>query len=64
MQTVKKIVAVLGGSFDPPTVGHLDIAAKCLDPLHKLADEVWVSCFSEKEIFNMKKKVRFFINSE
>ena len=40
MNQVRRIVAVLGGSFDPITLGHLNIASKCLESNH--AEEVWV----------------------
>jgi len=34
-------VAVLGGSFDPPTIGHMQLASETLN-LDSTIDEVWI----------------------
>lgn len=42
----KKRVAIMGGAFNPPTVGHLKVAQLVLN-IGKLFDEVWLMpCFS------------------
>ena len=37
----KKNIAVLGGSFDPPTISHLQLASETLN-VCPLIDEVWI----------------------
>ena len=39
MNTVKRI-GVLGGSFDPPTISHLQLASETLNM--KVVDEIWM----------------------
>lgn len=42
----KWAVAILGGAFDPPTLGHIDVAKYVLDT-SRTFDEVWLlPCFS------------------
>jgi len=42
--TNRKQIAILGGSFDPITVGHVKLAQFVLDS--KISDEVWITpCF-------------------
>jgi len=36
----KKKIGILGGSFDPPTYGHLQMAAEAINLRH--VDEVWM----------------------
>ena len=37
----RKKVAILGGSFDPPTVSHLQLASETLNICAEI-DEVWL----------------------
>ncbi len=37
----KKSVAILGGSFDPPTISHLQLASETLNTCPTI-DEVWI----------------------
>lgn len=37
-----KVVAVFGGSFDPPTTGHIDVALGILNNPTLKVDEVWL----------------------
>lgn len=42
----KKRIAIMGGAFNPPTIGHLKVAQLVLN-IGKLFDEVWLMpCFS------------------
>lgn len=37
----KKSIAVLGGSFDPPTISHISVACEIYNQLYDI-DEVWI----------------------
>ncbi|KAL4464850.1 hypothetical protein ABPG74_011411 [Tetrahymena malaccensis] len=40
LQSERKRIGILGGTFDPPTISHIDIAKESL--LQQVVDEVWV----------------------
>ena len=37
---MRKSIAIMGGSFDPPTVAHLQVAAETFNKL--TFDEIWL----------------------
>ena len=41
-QETRKRVGILGGSFDPPTKGHIQVAQHVLDNCDEI-DEIWLS---------------------
>jgi nicotinic acid mononucleotide adenylyltransferase len=52
-------IAILGGSFDPPTDGHLHVAAGVVQT--KAADEVWMMpCGKRPDKPTLKTSVRSF----
>ena len=56
----KKVIGVLGGSFDPPHNGHLSISNFCVKKL-KLDELIWVitkkNPFKKKSLFNLNKRI-------
>ena len=38
--TGEKVIAILGGSFDPPTIAHIQVAAEIYNNFS--IDEVWI----------------------
>ena len=69
MTEIEKYVAILGGSFDPPTIAHFQIASEVYNLVDNL-DEVWLvpcgdkrsdknliaNAFQRKEMLELGKK--------
>ena len=53
-QIVNKVkkVGILGGSFDPPTISHLQLASEALNVLN--FDEIWMVPCGTREDKNLK----------
>ncbi len=55
-------IAILGGTFDPPHIGHLHISQIALKKL-KLDKILWIvtkkNPFKKKPYFNIKKRIQF-----
>jgi nicotinate-nucleotide adenylyltransferase len=57
----KKAIGILGGSFDPPHKGHVEISKKCLKKL-KLKKIYWTitkkNPFKNETFFSLKKRIQ------
>lgn len=54
MNNIKKRVAYLGGSFDPPTIAHIQVASEIYNKIDNI-DEVWISPCGDGRIDKLLK---------